>query len=80
MVKVNNPSRVGVDIKLVDEYEKENLPKLLYVTLPNMLHYKSNSYSIDDCTFITDKFYITNDVCSLLTSITNSGDPTVLTC
>ena len=56
------------------------LPKLLYVTLPNMLNYKSDSYSIDDCTFVTDKFYIINDVCLLLTSITNSEDPIVLMC
>ena len=62
------------------EYEKENLLKLLYFTLSNILNYKSNSNSIGDCTFVTDKFYITFDVYILLMSITKSGDPIVLMC
>ena len=77
VVKVNDPIWVGDAIKLVDDYEKDNLPKLLYVTLPNMINYKSNTYSIDDCTFATDKFRINDDVCLLLTNIANSGDAIV---
>ena len=77
VIKVNDPIWVGDAIKLVEEYEQENAPKLLYVTLPNMLNYKSNTYSIDDCSFATDSFRINNDVCLLLMNIANSGDPIV---
>ena len=42
-----------------------------------MINYKSNTYSIDDYTFATDKFRITDDAYLMLTNIANSGDPIV---
>ena len=43
VVKVNDPTWVGDTIKLVNKYQ---LPKVLYLTLPNMINYYSNVYSI----------------------------------
>ena len=43
VVKVNDPTWVGDTIKLVNKYQ---LPKVLYLTLKNMINYYSNVYSI----------------------------------
>ena len=77
VVKVNDPIWIGDAIKLVNDYEQDNLPQLMYLTLPNMMNYKSNIYTIDDCTFAYDKFPITNNMCLLLSNIANSGDSIV---
>ena len=77
---VDDPIWLGDALKLIDLYKKEQLDKVLLITLPNVLNYKSNVYhdTNNNINEIIDNFPITNELLTNLTNVGNSGDNIVM--